>query len=73
MACTPEVLKNVALFALLDDEELAVLAGQVDLKRFASRERIYKIGDRSGAGIRYDLRKGASDHRRRRSAGSRHR
>ena len=48
MACTPEILRNVALFALLDDEELAVLAGQVELKRFASRERIYKIGDRSG-------------------------
>src|SRR4051812_25216341 len=48
MACTPEVLKNVGLFALLDDEELAVLAGQVDLRRFASRERIYKIGDRPG-------------------------
>jgi CRP/FNR family transcriptional regulator, cyclic AMP receptor protein len=48
MACSPEVLKNVALFALLDDEELAVLAGQVELKRFASRERIYKIGDSPG-------------------------
>ena len=31
MACKPEVLKNVPLFALLDDDELAVLAGQVDL------------------------------------------
>ena len=48
MACTPDVLRNVALFALLDDEELAVLAGQVELKRFAARERIYKIGNRSG-------------------------
>src|SRR6266853_5090981 len=45
MACNPEVLKNVPLFALLDDEEIAVLAGQVELKQFAPRERIYKIGD----------------------------
>jgi CRP/FNR family cyclic AMP-dependent transcriptional regulator len=48
MACSADVLKHVSLFALLDDEELAVLAGQVELKRFASYERIYKIGDRSG-------------------------
>jgi CRP-like cAMP-binding protein len=49
MACDPEILKNVPLFALLDDEEMAVLAGQVEVKKFAPRERIYKIGDPSGA------------------------
>jgi CRP/FNR family transcriptional regulator, cyclic AMP receptor protein len=48
MACNPEILKNVPLFALLDDEETAVLAGQVELKRFAPRQRIYKIGDTLG-------------------------
>src|SRR6266436_6406286 len=48
MACSPEVLKNVPLFALLDEEEMAVLAGQVELKKFAPRERIYKIADRPG-------------------------
>jgi CRP/FNR family cyclic AMP-dependent transcriptional regulator len=48
MACDPEVLKHVPLFALLDDEETAVLAGQVQVKTFAPRERIYKIGDTSG-------------------------
>jgi CRP/FNR family cyclic AMP-dependent transcriptional regulator len=47
MACNPEVLKNVPLFALLDEEEMAVLAGQVELRKFAPRQRIYKIGDRS--------------------------
>ena len=47
MACNPEVLKNVPLFGLLDDEEMAVLAGQVELRKFAPRQRIYKIGDRS--------------------------
>src|SRR5947207_3294322 len=49
MACNPDVLRNVPLFALLDDEELAVLAGQVELKKFTPRERIYKLGDPSGA------------------------
>ncbi len=48
MACDAKVLKNVPLFALLDDEETAVLAGQVELKNFSARERIYKIGDPSG-------------------------
>jgi len=48
MACSSESLRNVPLFALLDDDELAVLAGQVDLKRFVPRQRIYKIGDPGG-------------------------
>jgi CRP/FNR family cyclic AMP-dependent transcriptional regulator len=48
MACNPELLKNVPLFALLDNEELAVLAGQVELKKFAARQRIYKMGDTTG-------------------------
>ena len=45
MSCTPEALKQVPLFALLDDDEAAVLAGQVELRRFAPRQRVYKIGD----------------------------
>ena len=48
MACDPEALKHVPLFALLDDEETAVLAGQVELKRFAPRQRIYKMGEATG-------------------------
>jgi uncharacterized membrane protein len=36
------------LFGLLDDEETAVLAGQVEMKRFVPRQRIYKIGDPGG-------------------------
>ena len=48
MACDPEVLKHVPLFALLDDEEAAVLAGQVEVKTFAPRQRIYKMGDAGG-------------------------
>jgi uncharacterized membrane protein len=45
MACNPEVLRHVPLFSLLDDDEAAVLANQVQLKKFAPRQRIYKIGD----------------------------
>jgi CRP/FNR family cyclic AMP-dependent transcriptional regulator len=48
MACNPEVLKHVPLFALLDEEETAVLAGQVQIRTFSPRQRIYKIGDTSG-------------------------
>jgi uncharacterized membrane protein len=48
MPCNPDILKNVPLFALLDEEEAAVLASQVELKQFAARQRIYKTGDLSG-------------------------
>ncbi len=48
MACDPNSLRNVPLFALLDDDELAVLAAQVDLKSFTPRQRIYKMGDPGG-------------------------
>ena len=43
MACNPETLKHVPLFALLDDEEAAVLAGQVEEKKFAPRQRIVRL------------------------------
>jgi CRP/FNR family transcriptional regulator, cyclic AMP receptor protein len=48
MACNPEILRDIPLFALLDDDELAVLAGQVELRTFAARQRIYKMGDPGG-------------------------
>ena len=48
MSCDPHALKHVPLFALLDEDELAVLAGQVEFKKFAPRQRIYKIGDTGG-------------------------
>jgi CRP/FNR family transcriptional regulator, cyclic AMP receptor protein len=50
MHCDPEALKQVPLFSLLDDDELAVLAAQVEQKRFAPRQRIYKIGEPGGRG-----------------------
>ena len=48
MPCNPEVLKQVPLFALLDDDETALLAGKVELKTFAPRQRIYKMQDPGG-------------------------
>ena len=48
MPCNPEILRRVPLFALLDDEETAVLAGQVEMKNFAPRQRIYKMGEAGG-------------------------
>jgi CRP-like cAMP-binding protein len=48
MPCNPQALRQVPLFALLDDEEAAVLASQVEVKTFAPRQRIYKMGDTGG-------------------------
>jgi len=45
MTCDPKLLKDIPLFSLLDDDEAAVLAAQVEHKEFAARERIYKKGD----------------------------
>jgi len=48
MPCNPEELRHVPLFALLDDEEIAILAKQVEMKKFAPRQRIYKMGEPGG-------------------------
>jgi CRP/FNR family cyclic AMP-dependent transcriptional regulator len=48
MPCEPEVLRNVPLFALLDPDETAILAAQVEVKKFSPRQRIYKLGAASG-------------------------
>jgi uncharacterized membrane protein len=45
MPCLPQELKAIPLFSLLDEDELAILAAQVEVKKFAARQRIYKIGD----------------------------
>jgi len=50
MTGSPDVLKQVPLFSLFDDEEMAVLAAQVEIRTFKERQRIYKIGDASGQG-----------------------
>jgi uncharacterized membrane protein len=48
VACDAEILRQVPFFALLDDEEIAVLATQVELTKFTPRQRIYRIGDAGG-------------------------
>ena len=45
MPCNADELRHVPLFSLLDDDELAVLAQQVETREFAPRQRIYKAGD----------------------------
>jgi CRP/FNR family cyclic AMP-dependent transcriptional regulator len=45
MPCDVQTIREVPLFALLDDDELAVLAEQVELVQFAARQRIYRIND----------------------------
>jgi len=48
VACDTKILREVPFFALLDEEELAVLAAQVDLTKFSPRQRIYRMGDPGG-------------------------
>jgi CRP/FNR family transcriptional regulator, cyclic AMP receptor protein len=48
MACAIEDLKSVPLFSLLDEDEGAVLAAQLSLRKFGPRQRIYKAGDAEG-------------------------
>ncbi len=48
MPCDPSVFEEIPIFSLLDADERAVLAEQVELRRFAARHRIYKPGDPGG-------------------------
>jgi uncharacterized membrane protein len=48
MPCDPAVFEEVPLFSLLDADERAVLAEQVELRQFAARQRIYRTGDPGG-------------------------
>ncbi len=45
MPSSADELRAVPLFSLLDEDELAVLAQQVELHTFAAKQRIYKAGD----------------------------
>jgi len=45
MPCTPEILRNIPLFSNMDDDELRVLASQVEPREFAAHQRIFRIGD----------------------------
>jgi uncharacterized membrane protein len=45
MPCDPAIFEAIPIFSLLDADERAVLAEQVELRRFARRQRIYRVGD----------------------------
>ena len=45
MPCDPSLLEDIPIFSLFDAEERAVLAEQVELRRFGARQRIYRVGD----------------------------
>ncbi len=66
MACDPDVLKQVPLFATLDDEEMAILASQVEIKTFAPRQRIYKMGATAERAYVHGVGERARHHGRRR-------
>ncbi|HEY0308397.1 MAG TPA: DUF1003 domain-containing protein [Acidobacteriaceae bacterium] len=42
MPCDPEELRHVPLFELLDDDEARILAAQIEIAKFAPRQRIFK-------------------------------
>jgi uncharacterized membrane protein len=48
MPCDSTELRQIPLFSLLDDDELAILAQQVELRSFAAKQRIYKAGEPNG-------------------------
>jgi CRP/FNR family cyclic AMP-dependent transcriptional regulator len=45
MPCDPKLFEAIPIFSLLDADERAVLAEQVELRRFAPRQRIYRAGE----------------------------
>jgi len=45
MPCDPSVFEDIPMFSLLDADERAVLAEQVEMRRFTTRQRIYRAGD----------------------------
>ncbi len=51
MPCAADELSHVPLFSLLDQDELAILAQQVEMREFAARQRIYKAGEPSTSGF----------------------
>jgi len=48
MPCDPSVFEDIPIFSLLDADERAVLAEQVELRRFSARQRVYRAGDPGG-------------------------
>jgi uncharacterized membrane protein len=45
MPCDPALFADIPIFSLLDADERAVLADQVEMRRFTTRQRIFRAGD----------------------------
>lgn len=45
MPCDPALFEDIPIFSLLDADERAILADQVELRRFTPRQRIYRAGE----------------------------
>jgi uncharacterized membrane protein len=45
MPCDPSLFEDIPIFSLLDADERAVLAEQVEVRRFTTRQRIYRTGE----------------------------
>jgi len=45
MPCDPALFADIPIFTLLDADERAVLADQVEMRRFTTRQRIFRAGD----------------------------
>jgi len=50
MPCDPDELRHVPLFELLDDDEARILADQIEITHFATRQRIFRAGDPASHG-----------------------
>jgi len=48
MPCDPALFETIPIFSLLDADERAVLAEQVEPRRFAPLQRIYRTGETGG-------------------------
>ena len=48
MPCDAAIFEEIPIFSLLDADERAVLAEQVELRRFSPRQRIYRAGELGG-------------------------
>ena len=56
MSAEPSILEDVPIFALLDSDERAVLAQQVEVRHFAAKKAIFRTGDPGGRA--YVIQKG---------------
>ena len=59
MPCDPSILRQVPLFALLDDEETCVLAGQVGISGSTKLGDFVMVGGKAGLAGHLNIGSGA--------------